>query len=124
LSASSARSPSFPPIGLPTVVAKICEGAGGALYLGAARATELPKLGSGALVMKDEIIEFEGVYFTSLQLLKTRSHALQESQELLLVISGDHLSRGFTTSALSDAIAIAIAIKLRFAHAKTVPIRS
>jgi hypothetical protein len=85
-----------------------------------ARTTELPKLSSGALVMEDEIVEFEGVYSASVQLPKTRSHVLQESEELLLVISGDRLSSGFTTSALSWAIGI----KLRSAPVETVPTRS
>jgi hypothetical protein len=72
-SATPVRSPSFPPIGLFPLVAEVGEGTGGALYLGAARTTEFPKLGGGALVMKHEVVEFEGVYLAGVQLPQARS---------------------------------------------------
>jgi hypothetical protein len=39
--------------------------------------------------MKEKIVEFEGIDLAGVQLLKARSHVLQEGQELLLVVGGD-----------------------------------
>jgi hypothetical protein len=57
------------------------------LKVGAGVTTKLPKLGCGTLVMKDHVVKFEGIDFSSVELAKALADVLQKGQELLLVVT-------------------------------------
>jgi hypothetical protein len=86
------------------------------LKVGTRVPAELPKLRSGTLILKDQVVEFEGIDFSSVEPEKARADVLQKGEELLFVVGSDRLSCSFTTRALDEAI------RLGSAHIGTVPI--
>ncbi|HET7051734.1 MAG TPA: hypothetical protein VFI54_25920 [Solirubrobacteraceae bacterium] len=82
-------------------------------------AAETPELPSRALVMMDQLVEFERVNLSGVQACKPIAHMLEKEPKLVAVVLADQLARRTATSSLAFDIADPHTV----GHARNLPLR-